>query len=837
MVGRNQPNTTYDKKREIANTAPDSDLYQGIEDQPFADFVSKVQNRGKSIYKDLGRSNKDGLSDILESEDEVSESTQVMLDLSGVLAKSKYLIDVINDSQSKTRLFIPVNGNNDVKRAISRIFNGSSPGHDKVYWEMWVAVVRHKVRQSELIGSEFLESLTGNESQDAKILDDTIKAFELSITKEIASSPSSANNASNIDRGKVFRQIQVSPNADILKELLVYGAALIGLYFLNRKLAVFKAPESQQIGVTSTIYPSPASIPIMIVQIIIGLAAHFLIEGLLDDDIQNVLVGMDIPGIDDDQKQGIIEQAMDLANGNAPTSGPLKGKDLNHPEVKALMGFKDGFLDIAKSYYLRGDYELIYTYCSEWLGSVGSAIHTKDDFSQWIVLPELESMSYSMENSLDEAPAYSKEYNDNMVQSKARRQTTKPISNDVDLEYKTFRESMASPSKNKSGFKLPGRSALDRATDGIKEILNPNEMIGSLLSNLQRQNCDYNSSLDKLAGFITNDPYITSSLCCFVRYFGAVDVKLLSAIRTVVQIFANGIVFDLGGFLNSITSNIYDDILNKARARLASSLNAVFSEVIDETIDWMDSETLEILQECLPIDGLLKFTAAAMEDLEASLTALISDFLSHLQVQVYSLDSKISILSEQRWAKTLYTMLDLIIDLADQANDCVLTGNPFLDENTRSIIDQLLSDPGRQPSISAYESSTSVVRGLDDVANDTTRSIETKDGTVEGRRITPRDPVVLTNTVRYSPGIVSDKLNRLLRIPSEFNTFSDIDRFYTENGLPIDSIVKNLDNQESFKTTSKASITEEQLETCFQSIDQSEILKSVLRKRNEQKRS
>ena len=442
-----------------------------------------------------------------------------------------------------------------------------------------------------------------------------------------------------------------------------------------------------------------------------------------------------------------------------------------------------------------------------WLSAHAGAQYTKDDFSQWLILSDLKSIIYTNFNALQEAPLYSEEFNRNYQESDEGRDRTKAISSAIDEAHRDFIEGLTKPSSRKS-------------PETEKELLEPDDMLGLVLENFKNQNCQYNDSINKLAAFLTHDPLVTTAVCCFIRYFGSVDLKLLYSIRSILMIFANGVSFDLGNFLNSLSSNIYDDLLNKARARLISTLNSSFSTMVNSISEWVDSETLELLTECLPIDSMITFVIEGIIEMQASLEGLIDVYLDHMQIQTYVLDAKISILAEQKWAKLLYKLIDALIQVAEANKDCAITGDPFIDENTKNLIDSMLSDPFRGNGVATYEvigdNNLEVLNGENEIF------------ATDRADVSPS----LTGISRYREGIVTQELKDLLDIPSEFNTFTDVDAFYTDAGIKIDSIISNLYNSEVFQRTISSTLSSGDLELCFESIDQTELLKRVLRKNN-----
>ncbi len=808
-----------------------------------ANLVSDLKASGSEIYDAIDLP----ILDNITPEDPITESTKVMVDLFGVLAKTKFMADIIDATQrdliaAGNELFIPVIGSEQVKKAISRTFPNSSAGHDKIYWNMWVETVRHNVRQSEFISSALLESLTGNNNQDAQILDDTLRVGEIELSKVVQQRniqnltnniPNSGLGPNVADRGRVIKTMEESENASALKELLVYGAALIILYFLDRKLAIWKAPESSQVAVSSTLYPNPAGIGVMIAQIIIGLALHFIIEGLLADDVKTVISSIDIPGVSEAEKNDIVQAAQDLASGIPASVGPFAGKDMNDPDIKAMLGFKDGVLETAKAYFYRGDYDLIYNYGISWLAANANSLQGKQDYTQWLLLPEVEGIKYDLENITAEAPNFSKQFNDNAIATRSEPTSISPISNAIDQEYENFKIQATGENSRVIGIG-PASFNISAANKALKDKFDPNDMLDELLQTLKDQGCSYNEVINQLAAVISHDPFIASAVCCFVRYFGAVDLKLLIALRSMLLIFSRGLIFDLGSFLNSMSSSLHDDLIRKARSRLISQVNAAFSKLISYMMDWADSESLDALVQCLPIEGLLKFMVSSVQDLELEFSDLINEYAESIEFQTMTLDSKLSLLEEQKWAKGLYTIIDAIIKVASDANtDCQLTGNPFEDKATLNIINGLLNNPTRQQNSHTYNIVKDAVDNQGSLAESgaNSNSLDGKSGVDSGFGAGEKlMGIVHSANPNYIPGMQTDAVKKLLSTPSEFNTFTDIPQFFTQREVPINSIIANLRNKEYFQMTVAASTNPQHLSSCFQSIEQTEVLKRFLGK-------
>lgn len=837
------PNLIYDKQRRATIPGAPAGNLQGND---LNELINNIRRAGHHPYPNMLAVG-DNLASIAKK-DIITPSTQALVDMIGVNSKAKFLRDLIDNTQKQlaeeTELFIPVVGAVEVNKAIARLYPKSSPQSDKIFWNIWVDVVRNKIMAGNVLGSELLEQLSGNNIQDNQVIQDSLNANEIrrahaidNRKRTMQGQGQSGAGPTPLDQGMLRRESEQDSDTALLIELLAYGASLVLLYFLDRKLEVYKAPKSQQIAVSSTMFPNPAGTIVMIIQIIIGLALHFLIEGLLASQVKTTLDGIDIPGVTEKDKQDIIKAAQELAEGGAATVGPLAGKTLEDPEIKSAIGFKDGVLDAVKSYFYRADFDLIYEYGESWLAANANAFHIKGDFTQWLLLPELESMIYNMDNMIEQAPNYSELFYENAMAAGEKPAVSKPVSNAIDLAYidfnnqiyQTTMKDILANSKESPEEKRKIDRMLDAGLDSLKDKFNPEEMRDLLLSNIQSQNCANNDLVDRLGAILTNDPFIASAMCCFVRYFGAMDLKMLYSLQAVLKIFSKGIVFDLGNFLNTISTNIYDDLFRRARTALMAQLNRVFKQMFEDVLKWVDAESIDFLTTCLPIDGLIRFAVSSMLDAQLALEKMISEYVDLLKVELYALDSKISILAEQRWAKSLYLVIDALIKVGQDANSCQLTGNPFTDKPTRTLIESLLNDPNRQQGAVFYNELLDFVSNNPQswnapYADQAEISKGGLNNTLEG--------VQLTKIVRYTPAIRNNQLRALLDQPSVFNTFADNDGFYTEHGIKIDSIIKNLNNEEANKLTVAAAIKPENMASCFDNINQTELLKLFFGKIN-----
>lgn len=829
MSRQKKPIIASDKDRKITKSNFNSTIAGA---NTFDDLINAVRQTKSSLYPNKILPNTENLA-IVQNDSDIDPSTQVMVNMIGVSSKAKFLFDLIDNTQksisNKNELYIPVIGSTDVLKAIARSFPNSSPEHNKIYWNMWVDVVKTKIRQGDVIGSQLLEQLSGNVDQDSTVVNDTIKAGEIIKAEAIINRNNTGNVSGGagpapVDYGNLRLASEQSDKTAALLQLLGYGATLVLLYFLNRRLDIYKASESHLLATSSTLYPNPAGIGVMLLQILVGLIIHFMLEGLLTLDAKTVLDNIKIPNVDDKTKADLIVSAKELADGNIASVGPFKGKDINNPDVKSALGFKDGVLQAVKSYFYRADYDLIYEYGLSWLSANANAIHIKGDFTQWLILPELEAITYRLGNNIDEAPNYSRLFKDNADILGDTPKPSLPVSSHIDVEYNQFINTIYTENAKTNEYNKKNSFISNNASLIANRYFEPSQMISSVLENMHSQTCEDNNSIDRLAALLTHDPFIATAVCCFVRYFGQVDLKLLHAMRSIMQIFAKGIVFDLGNFLNTISSNIYDDIFNRSRAGLMAGLNKVFDKLFKDILEWIDAESIEVLEKCLPIDGFLKFTVNSIVELRVSLDKLINDYIKMAEIETYTLDSKISILAEQKWAKTLFVVIDALIKIGADGNNCRLTGDPFNDAPTRALIESLLNQPTRQENALFYNNL---------VINLQESNLGTGGPTIDGANNlgntfgTSLTGLNISMIGKYSPRIADKRLEELMKEQTVFNTFLDNEGFVTQNGIKIDSVISNLNNQESYKMTITTATTPENIQSCFESIDQSKLLKHV----------
>ena len=857
-IRRKKPTIEPDRPREVSETILRTIERVGDLD----DAIRELKAAGIPAYQGLTSPFTPNLERVNKEEPAVSDEDQIFANLYSVAAKTILLRSLIEETQTQAELFIPVEGMDDVRKAISRVFPNSTPNHDKIFFPMWQEVVDRKVKQAEFVGSSFLEQLTGNDMQDEQVFNDSIKAWELYQNQMRDKSEKSARaKTPKFSATAVgWREHVITTGPDALAELLVYGAALILLYFLNHKLAMWKAPQTYLQSKASTLMPNPAGVFIMIMQIIIGLAMHFLIEGLLAEEVETVMemvVLPEDPEMGSMNKKEIVDAAKALANGDPIPYGRFKGKTLSDPEFQEAAGFSQDALDAVKSYFRRGDYDIIFQYGISWLKANAVTPERKEDFSQWFVLPEVESMIYDMQNSLEQAPNFSQLFAKEARATNQEPVVTEPVSTSIDKTRREFNKLMRRGPSGKPlllGKELPTvneqrdrinisenfdkvdvdfpKSSFKKGAfeDFIKDNYSPTKMGEDLKAAFNHQACDYNDKTNKLAAALTDDPWIMSAVCCLIHYFGAVDLKLLYAIRSVLQIFARGLTFDLGSFLNGIMSDVYDDMLAKARASLVATLNKAFDKVFNHVLEWLDSEALEFLMVCLPLNGIIRFIFSAIEELELSLREMVDEILDKVDVTTMTLDCKISILKEQKWAKGLYTLIDAIIKVVEEGNTCAVTGNPFEDPNTRRLVDALLSNPSRQTDVNFYNRFSKLVS--DNFENHVITSIpEVTGGISEG---SAGEIGRGAGNGRFLKPLQTKDLQDLVLQPTDFNTFNDMNVFYTDNDMPVQPVAANLRNNELFLTSfgegaSGGALTSENIESCFEDINQSELLKKVMR--------
>jgi len=777
-----------------------------------ADPDGKAETPGQSQYKDA-RFAKPAAGAIPEDQDPRRAADEVFLNLAGVKAKTDFLIDAIDNNNRV--LSIPVYEDSDeVREAVARKDPQNSPTGDKIFWDLFKRAIRDAAHQFDGITLDVIDNLTGEPFADNRIINGNMRLWNDSTISQVDIDFNTSNGTStSAIRDRIRKEVKDN-GPSILERLLVQGGTLAFAFFLHKIMHTEDAPDKAAVAAPKM--PSGTELGPMIAQIVLGFAMQMLLNNLAEQDARRIMRDSYVlpaeagVGID-----SIVSQAAQLVNQAKQSPNPYQSL-ANHPAMHASAPF----IELALDRMGEGDYEIIRDYSIQWL-----ATHNEEGYDEWLAYIDLYDISSDIDKSLDIAPQYSPVFREH-ARKAGKRNISVPAIKKAKSHYAS--RNVTSPPSLQVG--TSARYSFADMTNGDNYDDYAQEMVGFIqedfLDSLSFQACTYNRATNRLAAFITANPFVADLVCCFVRFMGSVDPAILRSIRSLVSLFANGISFDLGGFLAKLHKRAWGDMQQSAAYELLGLIDEMFYTIINRILDWADNIDERMLV-CLPIDAMLNMTMKGIEDLRNQFKDLLMTLLDKIKTKGYTFDKKISILTERKWARKLLKIIDAVIYALQSGKMCHAEERVY-SVAVNNFVNEILQEDSTPSNLHQY---IRTGLGLDDLpAGDDSLSIN------RDEKQSPSNPEENTGSPSFESAQATRAASRLdsLNVYGEpldvdssivgrnsFNTFDDDQPLITENGIDLPSFMDIIRD----KSTWDSSLSAEQKQSCIDKMTDAEIQK------------
>jgi len=791
---KREPKLEYSKKRKVS---PYTDL-SGLRPEDI-DPETVVEGAYANLRAGLGAAN--AITD--EDEDPRKAADRVFLNLAGVKNKADAIIDAIDTNVRRNH--IPVySDSSEVRQAVKRQDAENANEGDKVHWELFKRAVYDVYHQFDGITMDVLDNLTGEPFADSRMIEDNIQTWRNPNIAGVRMVEYGGRKTSRSNRlQSQLRDRVVNDGPSILERLLVYGGSLAFVWWLQKIMNKFDAKDKAQVA--SSKMPPGTELGPMLVQILIGIAMHMLIQGLLKQDMRIIMQNFDYPPEANVDLDEITDKAQRLVNGETVDGHTL--------ETYPGMETSTPFIELAMSRMGEGDMETIFVYSVQWLST-----HNEEGYDEWYAYFHLVDISTDIEDMLEVAPQYSPAF---LAQAKkaGKKKVGVPAISRSKTRYGT-RHVVEAPSLH-AGTPKPTRLTYAHLTHDDSWNDYREDLLGTIqkdfLDSLQFAACSYNHSVNSFASILAMNPFVADLVCCFVRFTGSVDPGVLRAIRSMIALFANGLNFDLGGFLAKIHQRTYGDLMKKISYELLGLIDEIFYTIINDLLDWIDTIDERLLI-CLPIDAMLNMVLKGIEDLKKQFKDLLLTILDKFQTKGYNFDKKISILTERKWARKLLSIIDAIMMAMQSGKLC----GPE-DRGYASSVNNFVDDYLR-----AQDNPVGLYKSLQDVVNPTKDDTQTEDNDVPG---VAQETQAGAGTAATEGSPKSSRLDTLdvYGLPidldktivghNQFNTFDGTERLITENGIDLPAFKDIIINNSTWSTT----VSAEQRESCLDKMTDAEI--------------
>ena len=196
-------------------------------------------------------------------------------------------------------------------------------------------------------------------------------------------------------------------------------------------------------------------------------------------------------------------------------------------------------------------------------------------------------------------------------------------------------------------------------------------------------------TIENINGFLNgidemfNMNYGADLVCCFVRWSGSLDIKVLKGMRALLQLFQTGLMLNF----NDILASIKDVINNIFRGLLTHELIGLITQIYQRLVDpikkWINNPDprWQKIFVCTPIDELINiYLVNSISYVEGMLESLIKNWYKEIEIKNLNFDLKLEIFPAQKKAQMLIKMLDLVISALEGSAICGTESSPTGEE-------------------------------------------------------------------------------------------------------------------------------------------------------------
>lgn len=703
-----------------------------------------------------------------------SKADEIFTRIAQVKAKTDTLLKLIESSNS-TKSYIPVYLEaSEVRQAVQRRDKENSHDGSRINWGLFKLCLEKGLLDSRAISIDLMNKMTGDDQTDANIISNNMLLYSEPTLFDI--DPNKIGHQV-FSEGSFYNVAGKDPKENkmnLLAKLLLYAGAFSLQYILSKQLDVWQAKRRAEMNVGKM--PFGTEIPVMLAQILIGLATFALINGFFKDDTKKTLkdsIGQGFPGIDIDS---IVDQAEILANG-----GSVDGMTLTDMYNNGAFQDSTEMLRIAYVKFSQGDFELIREYCANWLNT-----HLYEEgYAEWHAFMDLRLSSYDMQQQLNVAPIYSPRFRAHAVKVGYQYTPNEAVA--------SHREGIYEDSITGLTHEFTTSYQLNYAKMPPEEASKWVDIDINLYDYLSFSNGQYNYMVDKWAQMMAFNPWVKRLICCFANFTGTLDLATLKSFRGLLEILAKGVNFNFGKLLADLYKQLYIDAKTLLYYEIISLINQLFDEALARINKIITNPELAGILICFPIEILFNALFDALEKLREYVKDLVAKLTVYGDKHFSIFDQKIGLLAESKFLKMLLSMLDAVIYALETGINCDTKG-----QDVEKLVEQIIMAPGTPVIINVLDVTKldpSFHHGLiDPVTEEAAQDDETS----------PIDPAIIDPDV-FGQTIELDKT------PTAYNTFRFTEAFKTRLGVEVPS----LDDILRIKIDDSASSVDDVFKNCM----------------------
>lgn len=203
---------------------------------------------------------------------------------------------------------------------------------------------------------------------------------------------------------------------------------------------------------------------------------------------------------------------------------------------------------------------------------------------------------------------------------------------------------------------------------------------------------NFESGLNRVAQ-VLDTKLSRDAICCFVRFFGKIDIDTLKRIRAILGIYINANLIDLNTTLENFESYLLSWVNETIQRLLLSLVNLIISEIIKELGAFINKLAPEVtvISECPLILELLQKIVDAIFLIIRDIREIANNYLKTLVYNSMSIgigllefDSNFSVNNSNLYRIHKKRYIGQIVNLLDKIIETVELGNLFCDDKTNN---------------------------------------------------------------------------------------------------------------------------------------------------------
>lgn len=380
MPFRERPDIRWSRKRRVHPQGIDSD--QNLEGR--RGLEGQDQN---PVYEDLAKPR------TRETPDPFKQVDQLFVNLAGVIGKADQLLTL---AESMPRaLYIPVDElSRPVRQAVARR-DREVPDGSKISFSLFKKAIQKSIDQYKFIDLEYLDNMRNEPWADSALFQANWTAGQMEQTLRQLDGEVGDPGFNEEFRNRLGGE--TAGDRQWLAKLLIASAPLIFLYLDNKLQGPFSSLD--RAATTSTKLVPGTEVPIVLIQILVGLALYILIHNLsgpeLEEQLNNAGYGkaLQSAGLNVSVAE-LVDKAIRLANGEEVDGQTLEDLPIN-------VGGE--FLRLAHAFMGQGDWEIIREYSIGWLMD-----HASDGrYQPWHAWMDGRLLKHDLDQAMQLGPEYS----------------------------------------------------------------------------------------------------------------------------------------------------------------------------------------------------------------------------------------------------------------------------------------------------------------------------------------------------------------------------------------------------------------------------------------------